>query len=52
MTAMVKAPSSPVCLSDSVQNDTDLALIVASWEQLPAAVKTGIMAMVRAVEER
>ena len=27
-------------------------LIVTSWGQLPAAVKTGIMAMVRAVEVR
>ena len=42
----------PVCLPDSAQNDPDLALIVTSWEQLPEAVKTGIMAMVRAVEGR
>ena len=35
-----------------MQNDPDLMLIVTSWEQLPAAVKTGIMAMVRAVEGR
>ncbi len=39
-------------LPDSAQNEPDLALIVTSWEQLPAAVKTGIMAMVRAVDGR
>ena len=50
MTAAVKAPSSPACLPDSAQNDPDLALIVTTWDQLPAAVKTGIMAMDRAVE--
>ena len=42
----------PVCLPDSAQNDPDPVLIVTSWKQLPAAVKTGIMAMVRAVEGR
>ncbi len=40
MTAMVKTPSSPACLPESAQNDPDLTLIVMSWEQLPAAVKT------------
>ncbi len=40
----------PVCLPDSAENDLDLTLIVTSWQQLPAAVKTGIIAMVRAVE--
>jgi len=42
----------PVCLPDSALIDPDLALIVTSWEQLPAAVKTGMIAMVRAVEGR
>jgi len=37
-------------LPDSAENDLDLTLIVTSWQQLPAAVKTGIIAMVRAVE--
>ena len=41
-----------VCLPDSAQNDLDLALIASSWEQHPAAVKTGIMAMVRVVGGR
>lgn len=41
-----------VWLPDSVQNDPDLTLLGTSWEQLPAAVKTGIIAMVRAVEGR
>ena len=30
--------------------DPDLTLIIERWEQLPEAVKTGIMAMVRASE--
>ena len=42
----------PVGLPDSAQDDPDSTLIVTSWEQLPAAVKTGNMAMVRAVEVR
>ena len=35
---------------DSVQIDTDLTLICERWEALPDAVKTGIMAMVKATE--
>ena len=42
----------PVCLPDSAQNDPDWTLIVTFWEQLPAAVETGIMAKVRAVDVR
>ena len=31
-------------------HDPDLALIIERWEHLPEAVKTGIMAMVKATE--
>ena len=34
--------------TDSMQIDPDLALICERWEALPAAVKTGIAAMVEA----
>ncbi len=42
---------SHICPSDSAprpETDPDLALLAASWPRLPAAVRAGIVAMVRA----
>jgi hypothetical protein len=37
--------------TDACQTDTDLAVVVASWSELPAAVRAGIVAMVKAAVE-
>jgi hypothetical protein len=34
--------------TDTCQTDPDLALVNAAWDRLPAAVKAGIVAMVKA----
>lgn len=43
MTSSVKAD-----LALSVQNDANLAMIAGAWPTLPATVKAGVLAMVRA----
>ena len=35
------------CLALSVQDQADLAVVTAAWPMLPAAVRAGIVAMVR-----
>jgi hypothetical protein len=37
--------------TDVCHTDSDLAVIVASWSQLPAVVRAGIVAMVKAAVE-
>lgn len=32
------------------QNDTDLAIVIDSWNRLPEAVRAGIVAMVKATQ--
>jgi hypothetical protein len=34
--------------TDTCQNDSDLTAVIKAWSELPEAIKTGIMAMVRA----
>jgi hypothetical protein len=34
--------------TDTCQTDPDLPTVIAAWDRLPAAVKAGIVAMVRA----
>jgi hypothetical protein len=34
--------------NDIRQNDPDLAAVVAAWPELPATIKSGILAMVKA----
>jgi hypothetical protein len=41
----------PSCNSRTRQADPDLAVVIDAWDQLPDAVRAGIMAMVRAASE-
>jgi hypothetical protein len=34
--------------TDTCQNDPDLAAVIEAWDQLPEAIKAGILAMVKA----
>jgi hypothetical protein len=36
--------------TDTCQNDHDLAAVNAAWPTLPAAIKAGILAMVKAAK--
>lgn len=45
-----RAAESGASGDETSPQDTDLALIIERWEHLPEAVKTGIMAMVKASE--
>ena len=38
--------------NDTCQTDPDLAAVVAAWPELPEAIRTGIVAMVKAAERR
>ncbi|HZW32118.1 MAG TPA: hypothetical protein VFF52_15505 [Isosphaeraceae bacterium] len=42
------SPIDPPVIHDTCQTDPDLALVNAAWDRLPAAVRAGIVAMVRA----
>jgi hypothetical protein len=42
------APS--VCASVSTLEDAELAAIIAAWPTLPAAMRTGVVAMVKAAQ--
>jgi hypothetical protein len=44
-------PLAPSGIHDTCQTDPDLAQINALWDRLPAAVKAGIVAMVKAAAE-
>jgi hypothetical protein len=38
----------PPVIHDTCRTDTDLAAVVDAWPELPAAIKAGILAMVKA----
>ncbi len=42
------SPIDPPVIHDTCQTDPDLVLVQAAWDRLPAAVKAGLVAMVRA----
>jgi len=38
--------------NDTCRTDPDLAAVVEAWPELPEAIRTGIVAMVKATERR
>lgn len=44
-----KAAETTPATAPAVHTDPDLAAVVAAWSDLPAAVRAGIVAMVKAV---
>ena len=38
----------PECLPDSLQSDPDLRTVITTWPTLPASVRAGVVALVRA----
>jgi hypothetical protein len=46
--ASIKQPLAPPCIHDNSEGDLDLVEIMDAWSGLPAAIRHGILAMVRA----
>jgi hypothetical protein len=48
----IKQPVAHHLPTDSCKADTELAAVVAAWPELPQAIRTGILAIVRAAVEK